>query len=109
MNNSDADVSLPEDQSILAQNIEYISSILGERRLGTDNIDLPSFIDGGDSDTACDKVPFIFRHLPTADETASEFWVLGVVGTSAAHLGRKTSTWQTEVTISDTPTLTGVY
>ena len=109
MNNSDPAIALPEDQSVLAQNVEYVDSMLGERRLGTTVVDTPSYIDGGDSDTAVDRVTFLFRHLPTADETASEFWVLGVTGTTTAKLARKTATWQTEVTISDTPTLTGFY
>lgn len=100
MNNTDPAVFLAEDQCVLAQNVEYIESMLGERRLGTDAIDLPAFL------SARDRVPFIFRHLPTADETAAEFWALGVSGTTTAKLGRKTTAW-TEITISDTPTLTG--
>lgn len=109
MNNSDSSIALPDDQCILSQNTEMIDSMLADRRLGTTAIDLPSFIDGGDSDTACDRVVFGIRHLPTSDETASEMWLLGVIGTSSAKLARKTSTWQAQVTISDTPTLTGLY
>lgn len=109
MNNTDPDISLPEDQSTLAQNVELVDSMLGDRRLGTTAIDLPSFIDGGDSDVTVDRVTALFRHLPTSDATASEFWVLGVTGTTSAKLARKTSTWQAQVTISDTPTLTGLY
>jgi hypothetical protein len=100
MNNTDPAIALPEDQCVLAQNVEYVESMLGERRLGTDAIDLPSFL------SARDRVPFVFRHLPTADETAAELWALGVTGTTTAKLGRKTTSW-TEITISDTPTLTG--
>lgn len=100
-NSTDPAISLPEDQAILCQNVEFFDSLLGERRLGTTAVTLPIFLSGKD------RIPFIFRHLPTADETASELWALGVTGTTTASLGRKTSTWQTEVTISDTPTLTG--
>lgn len=102
MNNSDPAVSLPEDQAVLCQNVELIDSLIGERRLGTSAITLPAFLSGKA------RIPFIFKHLPTSDETASEFWALGVdTGSTTASLGRKTSTWQSEVTISDTPTLSG--
>ena len=101
MNNTDPAIALPEDQCVLAQNVEFIDSMLGERRLGTDAIDLPVFL------SARDRVPFVFRHLPSADETAAELWALGVTSTTAAHLGRKTTAWS-EITISDTPTLTGM-
>lgn len=100
MNNTDPSIAIPEDQSVLAQNVEYVESMLGERRLGTTAISLPSFL------SLRDRIPFLFRHLPSADETGAELWALGVTGTSAAHLGHKTTSW-TEITISDTPTLTG--
>jgi hypothetical protein len=101
MNNTDPAIGVPTDQSVLAQNVEYVDSMLGERRLGTSAITLPSFL----SDR--DRVPFLFRHLPTADETAAELWALGVTGTTTAKLGRKTTVWS-EITISDTPLLTGL-
>ncbi len=100
MNNTDPAIALPDDQCTLAQNVEFVDSMLGERRKGTDAIDLPSFL------SARDRVTFLFRHLPTADETAAQLWALGVSGTTTAKLGYKTTTW-TEVTISDTPLLTG--
>lgn len=102
MNNTDPAISLPDDQCILAENVEFVASMLGERRRGTDGIDLPASISGRD------RVPFVFRHLPTGDETASELWVLGVTGTTTAVLSKKDTSW-TDVTISDTPTLTGGY
>ncbi|HYE17080.1 MAG TPA: hypothetical protein VEA69_01430 [Tepidisphaeraceae bacterium] len=101
MNNTDPAIGLPEDQCTLAQNVEFVDSLLGERRLGTSAITLPSFL------SARDRVTFLFRHLPTADDTAAQLWALGVTGTSTAKLGYKTTAW-TEVTISDTPTLTGL-
>src|SRR6185295_13650197 len=39
----------------------------------------------------------------------SELWALGVTGSSSGSLGRKTSSWQAEVTIPDTPDYSGVY
>ena len=101
MNNTDPAIVLPDDQCVSAVNVEWVDSMLGERRKGTSAITLPSFL------SSKDRITFLHRHLPTADETAAELWALGVTGTSAASMGRKTSTWQTEVTISDTPTLTG--
>ena len=103
LNNQDAAIALPEDQCVTMTNVELVESMLGERRLGTDAITLPAFISGKD------RVPLVVRHTPTADEADAELWVLGVTGTTTASLGRKTSTWQTEVTISDTPTLTGLF
>ena len=103
LNNQDPSISLPDDQVVQANNVEFVDSMLGERRLGTSAITLPAFLSGKD------RVPLLIRHTPTQDEKDAELWVLAVTGTTTASLGRKTSTWQTEVTISDTPTLTGFY
>ena len=100
MNDTDASIALPEDQVILAQNVEFFDSMLGERRKGTSAITLPSGI------SARDRVTFAYRHLPTSDETASELWLLGVTGTATAVLAKKDTAWAT-ITISDTATLTG--
>lgn len=100
MNNTDPAIAIPDDQATLMQNVELVESMLGERRLGTSAITLPAFL------SARDRVTFLHRHLPTADETEAQLWALGVTGTSAAHLGYKDTAWS-EVTISDTPTLTG--
>lgn len=99
-NDTDPAIALADDQAVLMRNVEIIDSMLGERRKGTTAISLPSFL------TDRDRVPFLFRHLPTADETAAELWALGVSGTTTAKLGRKTTAWS-EITISDTPLLTG--
>lgn len=100
MNNTDPAIALPDDQCVLAQNTEFVGSMLGERRLGTTAVSLPAVI------SARDRVSGLWRHLPTSDETAAELWALGVTGTSTAKLAHKTTSW-TEVTISDTPLLTG--
>jgi len=101
MNNTDPAIALPDDQCVEATNVEFVESMLGERRTGTSAITLPAFL------SARDRVTFLHRHLPTADETAAELWALGVTGTSAAHLGHKDTAWS-EVTISDTPELSGM-
>ena len=100
MNDTDASIILPDDQVVLAQNVEFFDSMLGERRKGTSAVTLSGDI------SARDRVTFLFRHLPTSDPTAAELWALGVTGTSSAALVKKTTSWST-ITISDTPTLTG--
>ena len=100
MNNTDPSIALPEDQCVSASNVEYIESMLGERRKGTDGISLPSIL------TDRDRVPFLFRHLPTANDADAELWALGVSAEAVAKLARRTDGWN-EVTISDTPNLAG--
>lgn len=100
VNNYDPSIAISDDQCTVAQNVELSRSMLGERRQGTDAIDLPASI------TAHDRVPFLCRHLPTADVTAAELWVLGVTGTASSTLARKTTSWS-DVTVSDAATLTG--
>ena len=101
MNNTDPAIGLAEDQCVLAQNVEFVESLLGERRKGTSAVTLPAFL------SAHDKITFLHRHLPTDEDGAAELWALGVTGTSSASLGYKTGSWQAEVTIPDTPTLSG--
>jgi hypothetical protein len=84
----------------VATNVEFYDAMLGARRLGTAAITLPSSVSGKD------RVPFVFRHLPTTDETAAQLWVLGVTGTSSYQLAYKDTTWH-NVTTTDTVALTG--
>lgn len=100
MNNTDPAIGLPDDQCILAQNVEFVDSMLGERRRGTSALTLHA------DQSSMDRVTFLFRHLPSDDETAAELHVLSVTGTTTAKLFKKTTSWS-QVTISDTPTLTG--
>jgi hypothetical protein len=58
------------------------------------------------NDGGKDRCTFLFRHLPTVDETASQLWVLGVTGTASYRLEYKDTTWH-NVTISDTVSLAG--
>lgn len=102
MNDSDPSISLPDDQCVLAQNVEFNRSMLGERRKGSTAITLPASI------SSHERVPFLYRHLPSTDETAAELYVAGLTGTSSLTLSRKTTSW-TDVTVIDTPNLTGFY
>lgn len=100
MNNSDPSIALAEDQCVLAQNVEWTSSMLGERRRGSEAIDVT-----GSDLVGKDRVTFLHRHLPTTDETAAQLWALGVTGTASSSLVYKDTTWHT-VSPSDAITLT---
>lgn len=104
MNDKDSPLSLSDDQCVLAQNIEWTTSLLGERRKGSDNITL------GTNIANKDRVSFLFRHLPTPDETAAQLWALGVTGTASSQLSYKDTSWH-DITYGpaagDSPTLTG--
>ncbi len=95
MNNSDPAISLADDQCVSAVNVEFNKSMLGERRRGTSTVTLNATMAGKD------RVTFLSRHLPTADETAAQLWVLGITGTSSYRLDYKDTSWH-NVTIADT-------
>lgn len=104
MNNSDSPLSLQEDQCVLAENIEWTTSLLGERRRGCDGITLPPSLSGQD------RITFSYRNVPTQDETASELWLLGVTGTASSQLAYKDTTWHDVAygpAAADNPVLTG--
>lgn len=100
MNNSDPAISLPDDQCVLATNVEFNKSMLGERRRGCSAITLPASLSGKD------RITFLHRHLPTTDETASQLWAFGLTGAASSQLSFKDTAW-TDVAMSDAPTLTG--
>lgn len=100
LNNSDPAIALPDDQCTVATNVEFNKSMLGERRRGTSGITLNATM------ALKDRATFLFRHLPTADETASQLWVLGVTGTASYRLDYKDTAWN-NVTIADTVSLAG--
>ncbi len=100
LNNCDPPISLPEDQCVVANNVEWVRSTIGERRKGCTGVTLPASVSGKD------RITFLHRHLPTADETAAELWVLGLTGTSSSQLAYKDTSWH-DVTLNDAATLTG--
>lgn len=100
MNDSDPAISLADDQCVSAINVEFNKSMLGERRRGTSAVTLNATM------AAKDRATFLARHLSTADETASQLWVLGVTGTSSYRLDYKDTAWH-NVTIADTVSLAG--
>lgn len=99
MNDTDPPSALPDGQCVLAENVEFVKSTVGERRTGTSVVDRSESIDVNAS------AMFLYRHLPTNDESASELWTLFRVSTTATWW-RKGTAWE-EVTLhasAPTPT-----
>jgi hypothetical protein len=71
MNDTDPAHLLPEDQCVLAMNVEWFYSSLGERRLGMDLV----AIDGSDLDTETQTV-HLSEWFPTNDARASDVWMI---------------------------------
>src|SRR5687768_6769400 len=90
MNDSDPPTALPDDQCVLARNVEFNESLLGERRRGCTAIDI-----AGSDLVGNDRVTFLHRHTPTSTDSDSELWALGVTGIASSDLCRKTTTWST--------------
>lgn len=103
MNDSDPPIALPNDQCVLAENAEFIKSMLGERRRGSTAVDI-----SGSDLVGNDRITFLHRHTPTSTNADSELWALGVTGTASSDLCRKTTTWAA-VSPVDAITLTGGY
>lgn len=103
LNDSDPPHSIPNDQVTKANNVEWIDSMLGERRRGSTAISI-----AGSALAGHDRVSFLHRHLPTTDESAAQFWALGVTGVASSDLVYKDTTWHTVVP-ADAITVTGTY
>jgi len=89
LNNTDPANSLDKDQCVVAENVEFHRSMLGEKRRGTSAVTL------GTVSATLKTVPFLFRHLPSTDENAAELWALYTPtdGSQAFDLQRKTTAW----------------
>lgn len=100
LNESDPPTALAKDACVTAENVEFHKSTCGEKRLGTANVTLPAIA------ATMKAVPFMFRHLPSADESAAELWALFTPsdGTQAIELWRKTTAW-TAVTMFGTDSI----
>lgn len=94
LNDSDAPTALENDACTVAENIEFVRSMLGERRAGCVPITLPTSITG---DTTLDAVTWGFRHLPTSNESAAELWLLAqsILSTQNILVRRTQSAWGT--------------
>jgi len=103
LNNSDPPSTIPDDQVTVAENVEFVVSMCGERRLGTDGINIT-----GSDLVGKDRVSYLYRHVSTTNEGDAELWALGVTGTSSSALCHKTTSWST-ITPVDAITITGTY
>ncbi len=74
-NTTDDAISIPDDQLVAAENVEWTTSMCGERRRGCEAVD----ITGSVLASLADEVVFLHRHLPTSDERESELWALGIL------------------------------
>lgn len=64
---------IADNACTLAENVEFYRSTLGERRAGCEPQGLNSTLR---ADMTVTRVPWMFRHLPTADETQAELFVV---------------------------------
>lgn len=74
VNDNDPPTSLPADVCTIAENVEFFSSTLGERRAGCTAITLPASITGDANITA---ITWMGAHFPTNSLGAVELWALG--------------------------------
>lgn len=72
LNDTDPKHSLAPDACTVAENVEFVYSTLGERRLGCSAISLPTSITADANITA---VTWMGRHLPSSNEGLAELWV----------------------------------
>ncbi len=97
LNNTDPANAVPDDQVVRADNVEFVDSMLGERRLGATAID----ITGSDLE-GHERVSWLFRHMPSTDQASAELWALGVTdATLTSSLCYKTTTWTTVLPLDD--------
>jgi hypothetical protein len=96
-------IALAPDACVVAENVEFVNSTLGERRRGCVAIDLPVELE----DPQYQAVTWMYRHLPTNDEGEAELWVLGQSLTTNAHvlIRRKRFAWEV-ITPDDAITVT---
>lgn len=102
INQYDAPTSIPLDQCMEAENVEFVTSMLGERRKGSSTVTISG--SGLESRT---HLSWLYRHLPTADQTIAELWAFSVTAGTGSRLARKTTSWST-VTPVDTIGIAGV-
>jgi hypothetical protein len=104
LNDSDPAPALNPDDCTVAENVEFVYSTLGERRLGCTAISLPTSITADANMTA---VTWMHRHLPTSNEGAAELWVLAqnLAGSQYVLTRRNQTVWTTIPLALDTLTV----
>lgn len=84
MNNTLPPHALPPDQCVLAENVEFFYSMLGERRLGCE----PISIAGSTLDTQSEIV-HLSQNFPTNEFTEPEWWAIGATVGSSVVMAHK--------------------
>lgn len=92
MNDEDPPHAIADDQAVRARNVEFWNATVGERRLGTVNVDLTSA-----SLTDRTGIVYLGSHLPaSAALSASELWAMGATIGGAVDVARRVAgTWST--------------
>lgn len=101
LNNTDPPIALADDQVVEARNVEFVRSMLGERRRGADAITLDSNF------TDALEILWLHRHLPDGDERNAQLWVWVRFALTNALLYKDT-TWH-NVTVPDALDTTSPY
>src|SRR5688572_17426818 len=97
LNDSDSPASLPDDQVVVANNVEWRDSTIGERRRGSLAIDAGFLV-------SANAITFLYRHVPTTVATDAQLWALGVLrvaNTDSSLLAYKTNTWNLVTPVDD--------
>jgi hypothetical protein len=86
-------MALEPDSCTTAENVEFYTSTLGERRRGCSAITIPSSMTAG----TMDATTWMFRHLPTKDEGVAELWTLtqSLSGATNVLTRRDQTSWAT--------------
>lgn len=105
LDDTDSLSSIANDACTVAENVEFVNSALGSRRKGCEAIELPDLSGIPQLDAAV----WMYRHLPSSDETEAELWV--VFQELASNIGgsfiykRAASGWSS-LALSDGATVT---
>jgi hypothetical protein len=88
-------IALAPDACILAENVEFVNSTLGERRRGCTGITLSADMIA----STLDATTWMYRHLPVNDEGEAELWTLTQSFTTLLNVltRRKKTAWETIV------------
>lgn len=89
-------MALASDACVLAENIEFVKSTLGERRRGCEPIGLSTDVTGNN---AIQADVWMYRHLPTNSEGDAELWTLtqSLSDNTSVLTRRKQAGWETIV------------
>lgn len=105
MNDQDAPSAIADDEVVLAENVEFFNSALGERRRGCEPID----IDGSNLDDE-DLIVHMTPHFPkSVDSPVPEFWAIGYTRDTSVTVAHRVAGSWSEVTPTDPINVTAPY